>query len=133
MSGQGQKGIQYATDALRLSPRDPSRYFIRSLLGWVYFSAGDYSSGADSAQRSIGEAPNFPSPYLSLVLNLIGLGEIARGKSEFGVMRNLAPEMVEARLAGQWSASSSEWLQRATTFLRIAAGQEEPGAADAVR
>jgi adenylate cyclase len=132
LSGDRQKGIQYATDALRLSPRDATRYFIRNLLGWAYFSAGDYAKGADSAQRSIGEAPNFPAPHLSLVLNLIGLAEIVRGKSEFQVMRNLAPEMVEARLAGQWSASSPEWRQRATTFLRIAAGLDDPSAADAV-
>ena len=65
------------------------------------------------------------------MVNLIGLAEIARAKSEFQVWRTLAPELVEPRLAGQWLSSDPEYCQRATTFLRIAAGLEDAGAADA--
>jgi hypothetical protein len=67
------------------------------------------------------------------VVSLIGLGELVRAKSEFQMFRDLAPEFVEARLAGQWLSTSPEFRQRATTFLRIAAGLEDPSMAEALR
>lgn len=133
LCGNKLKGIEYATAALRLSPRDPVRPSFLNTLGWVYFSAGQYSNGSDAALRCISEAPDFAPPRLCLVVNLIGLAEIARAKSEFQVWRTLAPELVESRLAGQWLSSDPEYRQRATTFLRIAAGLEDPGAADVLR
>jgi tetratricopeptide (TPR) repeat protein len=133
MSGDPQKGIEYTTNALRLSPRDPSRHLILNVLGWAHFAAGDYAQGTDCAQRAIGEAPSMPPPHLCLVVNWIGMAEIARAKTEFQVLRTLAPELVETRLAGQWLSSNPEFRRRATTFLRIAAGLEDPSAAEALR
>ena len=132
-SGDPQKGIEYCANALRLSPRDPWHYNILNVLGWAYFAAGDYANGAELAQRSVSEAPNLPNPRGCLVVSLIGLGELVRAKSEFQMFRDLAPEFVEARLAGQWLSTSPEFRQRATTFLRIAAGLEDPSMADALR
>lgn len=134
VSGDPQKGIEYATHALRLSPRDPSRSLMLNLLGWAYFSAGDYARGADCAQRAIGEAPNMLPPHLCLVVNWIGMAEIARAKTEFQFLHKLAPEMVETRLGGRWLLFSTPVLvQRATTFLRIAAGLEDASAAEVLR
>lgn len=42
-------------------------------------------------------------------------------------------ELVEARLAGQWTFSNPDLVRRATTFLRIAASLEDPSAAEALR
>ncbi len=120
------KGIEYATAALRLSPRAPVRPAFLNTLGWVYFSAGEYAKGVDTTQRCISEAPNFSPPRLCLILNLIGLSEVARARSEFQVWRNLASDLVEARLAGHWLSTDPEYCQRATNFLRIAAGLENP-------
>jgi len=133
LCGDTQKGIKHAINALRLSPRDPARPSFLNILGWVYFCAGDYACGADATLRSIGAAPNFPPPHLCLVVNLIGMGEITRAKTEFQVWRKLAPELVETRLGGRWLSSDPQYRQRATTFLRIAAGLEDPSAADALR
>ncbi len=132
-SGDPQKGIEHGTNALRLSPRDPWRYNILNVLGWACFCARDYAKGAEWAQRSAGEAPNLPASHLALVVNWVGLAEVARAKSEFQVLRNLAPEFVESRLAGRFTFSNPELVRRATTFLRIAAGLEDPGAAEALR
>lgn len=127
LCGDRTKGIEYATAALRLSPRAPVRPAFLNTLGWVYFSAGEYARGVDTTQRCISEAPNFSPPRLCLVLNLIGLADVARARSEFQVWRNLASDLVEARLAGHWLSTDPEYCQRATTFLRIAAGLENPG------
>lgn len=133
MSGDPRKGIEYITNALRLSPRDPLRYSALSNLAWAYFVAGDYAKGVEWAQRSIAEAPKVPAPRLCLLLSWIGLTEIDRAKSEFQLLRTLAPNYLEARLAGRWLSIDPDYLRRATTFLRIAAGLEDPSAADALR
>jgi len=54
-------------------------------------------------------------------------------RSTFKLLRELAPEFVETRLAGQWMFTNPEARQRATTLFRIAAGLEDPSAADALR
>lgn len=133
LCGDKQQGIKYATAALRLSPRDPARAVFLNLLGWVYFCTGDYTSGANAAQRSIGVTPGFPPPHLCLVVNLVGVADITRAKTEFQVWCKLAPELVETRLGGRWLSSDPKYRERATTFLRIAAELEDPGAADALR
>ncbi len=50
-----------------------------------------------------------------------------------GYSRLMAPELVEARLAGQWMYSKPHLRRRAMTFLRIAAGLEDASAAEGLR
>jgi len=133
MCGDALKGIEYIANALRLSPRDPSRYVYLNYLGWAHFAAANYEKGSEAAQRSIGEAPKMAAPHLCLVVSWIALAEFARAKTEFQVVRDLAPNLVEARLAVQWLSPVPEFRRRATTFLRIAAGLEDPSAAEALR
>lgn len=133
MSGNPQKAIEFATRAIRLSPRDPTRGVRIAILAWAYFYAGEYASGSEWAQRAIGEMPGFPAPHICLVVNQIGLGEIARAQAAFQVVSTLAPKLVAARLSGQWVSSDPAYRHRATTFLRIAGGLEDPRAADALR
>ncbi|MFN0162981.1 MAG: adenylate/guanylate cyclase domain-containing protein [Burkholderiales bacterium] len=128
-----QKAIEFATRAIRLSPRDPTRGVRITMLAWAYFYAGEFASGSEWAQRAIGEMPGFPAPHICLVVNLIGMAEFARAQAAFQVVQALAPKLVAARLAGQWVSSDPAYRHRATTFLRIAAGLEDPGAADALR
>jgi adenylate cyclase len=123
-----QIGIQYATQALRLSPRDPARFILLNLLGWAHFSGRNYASGVDWAERSVGESPKFPASHLCVLLNAVGLGQIERARAAFQVWKELAPAVVEERLQGEWLSRDRDFTQRATRFLRIAAGLDEPGA-----
>jgi hypothetical protein len=68
---------------------------------------------------------------LCLVVNYAGAGDLERAKAEFRTLQSIAPELIEARLAGNWTSSNVELWDRATQFLRITAGLEEPGAAAA--
>jgi hypothetical protein len=61
------------------------------------------------------------------------LGDIAQAKKPFNEARRLAPAWVERGLTGRFIYRKPEHLRRATTFLRIAAGLEDPGAANALR
>jgi len=87
MSGDPQKGIEYVTNAVRLSPRDPLRYLPLNYLGWAHFAGRQYGKGAESALRSIDEAPKMPAPHLCLVVNWAGVGEINRASAEFKALR----------------------------------------------
>ncbi len=128
-AGEAALGMQHVKDALRLSPRDALRWSFLHSLSWACFAAGNYPSAIESAQRAIGEAPRFYPPRIGLVVSRVGLGETNEAMSEFGVLRELAPQAVAARLAGHWMCADRALAQRATSFLRIAAGLEDPNAA----
>jgi adenylate cyclase len=68
-----------------------------------------------------------------LSMNLVGRGDIAAAEVACAEARRLAPAWVERLLAGRAAYRKPEHLRRATTFLRIAAGLEDPSAADALR
>jgi adenylate cyclase len=132
-SGDMQLGVEYLTRALRLSPRDPSRYIVLNFLGWAYFGARDYANGADWAQQSARQAPGFASSHLCLLLNSVGNGDLAGAAAELVILRKLSPEIAERTLAGQWVSKDPVFNKRATTFMRIAAGLEDLSAAETVR
>jgi hypothetical protein len=72
--------------------------------------------------------------HVHIVLNFVGLGEISKAQAMFETLRKVAsPEILRSRLQGMWAFGRSEDRTRATTFLRIAAGLEDPSAADALR
>lgn len=133
LRGDVQQGIEHLTRALRLSPRDPSRYIVLNFMGWAYFNARDYANGTEWAQQSVRQAPAFASSRLSLVLNSAGLGNIELAAAEYQTLRKLSPEMAEKTVTGQWLSKDPEFVKRATIFVRIAAGLENPAAAEAVR
>ena len=68
------------------------------------------------------------------MLDFVGLGEIGKAKAMFETLRKVAsPELLRSRLEGMWAFGRSEDRRRATIFLRVAAGLEDPSAADEVR
>jgi adenylate cyclase len=132
-AGDMQKGVEYMTRALRLSPRDPSRYIVLLFLAWAHYGARDYASGADWARQSVQQAPGFSSAHLCLLLNLAGAGDFAGAAIELADLRRLSPQIAARTLAGEWISKDPEFRKRATTFVRVAAGLEDPAAAEAVR
>jgi tetratricopeptide (TPR) repeat protein len=131
MSGNASKGIEYIERALRLSPRDPLRFLFLGMLGWAHFAVADYEKGVDSAQRSVADSQATAFSHLCLLVNCAGAAKLERAKAELRTLQSIAPEMVEARLAGQWPSTNIEMWGRATHLLRITAGLEQPGAAAA--
>ena len=132
-TGDESKGVPYALEALRLSPRDPSRAAFLAVLGFAHFATGDYAAAAAAAQAALREAPGSPIPHVVGAISWVGVGEIAMAQAEFQQLVRIAPRLAEARLAGRWLSARPRYLQRAHTFLRIAAGLEDAQAADALR
>jgi TolB-like protein len=123
-------GVQHVRDALRLSPRDPLRWSFLNSLAWAAFAARDHAGAVDAASRAIGEAPQFPPARLCRVIGQVGLGAIDAARADFETLRALAPQIVAARLAGDWNYANPTLVQRATHFLRVAAGLDPPGGLD---
>lgn len=63
----------------------------------------------------------------------MGAGRIDKAVETFRKVERIAPKLVEARLSGLWLSSNADYLARAHTFFRVAAGLAPPQAADALR
>src|SRR5262245_62440733 len=91
-----------------------------------------YADGVNYATLGIREAPSFAPLYMHLAVNYVGLGEIAKARAALDEASRLAPGQVERSLKG-FMFRNPEHQRRGTTFVRIAAGLEEPDAAAALR
>ncbi|MEO6030357.1 MAG: hypothetical protein ABIP61_00410, partial [Burkholderiaceae bacterium] len=133
MHGDAERGVPAALEALRLSPRDPARGSLLATLGFAHFVAHDYAEASKAAQAALREAPGTAVPHVLGAVSWVGMGQIELARAAFVALQQIAPKLAEARLAGLWLATNPSYVKRAHTFLRIAAGLEDPGAADAIR
>ena len=127
------QGIERLTQALRTSPRGPWSANIEGLLSWAHFYAKNYAAGRQWALRALTGSPNLYSAHMSLAVHCVGLGEISQAKNAFEAVRRIAPDFVASRLSGGFYTGSAEDRERHQLFLRIAAGLEDPSAANALR
>ncbi len=118
-------GVRHALDALRLSPRDPLRWSFLNSLAWASFAAGDAAGAVDAASRALGEAPQFPPARLCRVVGQVALGDLDAARADLQALRALAPQLVAARLAGDWNYRNPALVQRATRLLHVAAGLDD--------
>jgi adenylate cyclase len=132
--GEPESAIEHGQQVLRLSPRDLRSHATYSLLSFASFGAKRYAEGAAWASRALNDRPRMIQAHFNLAVCLVGAGDIARARAVFTDLRNLAPEFVQRRLRdGTAAYGRPEDRNRALTFLRIAAGLEDPGAADRLR
>lgn len=132
-SGNPVQGIKHLIQSLRNNPRDPSRLGVLAMLSLANFLAKDYMNGIKWGLQSVHEGAKFVNPQAFLAMNYVGAGEIEKAKEALKTARSQAPEYVQSRLDGYFPYRNSEDRRRATTFLRIAAGLEDPSAANAFR
>ena len=132
VSGWPESAIEHLLEALRVSPRDPLRPTVLLNLAMACGCARRYADGVNYATLGIREAPGFAPLYAHLAVNHVGLGEVTRARVALDEATRIAPGQVERSLAGLMFRKQEHQL-RGTTFLRIAAGLEDPSAADALR
>ena len=116
-----------------LTFRDPAAFLHRMLLAVCFFGARDYAFALVEIKRAMVDAPQMG--YLQIFAAYINaaLGDMVSARAAFGEAKRLAPELVQRRLNGVSPIRNAELRNRATLFLRIAAGLEDPSAADAYR
>jgi len=130
LAGYPERAIEYLQEAMRVSPRDPMRPNLHQQLAMASFSARQYANGVAYALRGIDEAPRLPPLHIFLAANYVGLGEIEKAKAAMAAARRFGPDFVDRHLAGELYGVRRE---RHRTFARIAAGLEDPSAAEALR
>jgi TolB-like protein/class 3 adenylate cyclase len=129
-AGDPERAIEYLQQAMRISPRDPMRPNIHQQLAMASFTTGQYAKGVAYALLGIDEAPRLTPLHVYLATNYVGLGEIEKAKAAMVVARRVGPEFVERYVTGAFGGHKRE---RQWVFARIAAGLEDPGAAEALR
>lgn len=127
-TGNATLGVECSVRAIRLSPRDPSRYLMTNLLGWAHFTASEYREATEAAHASLSEEAGYAPPRLCLVISLVGLGEIEAAKLEYQRLVSMAPNYAKSHLNGEWTVLDASYRQRGSKFLRIAAGLEQASA-----
>ena len=131
--GEAADAVALLQRSQRHSPFDPARFWILFQFARACFALGDYRGGVDYAERGLSERPAFVGAYRILAMSLVGLGEIERAKAALEQAREIAPRFVERGLHGHLGYENAEQHHRALTFLRIAAGFEDPSAAESLR
>ena len=133
MAGTAEQALGHLQQALRVSPRDPLVFVTHSQLAMACLFTGRYAEGVDYALLAIAQAPIGPALHAQLAMNYVGLGEVAKAKAALEDARRIGPGFVQRALEGDLSFRRPQDRQKVTGFLRIAAGLEEPGAADMLR
>jgi hypothetical protein len=133
LHGDTTRGVPLAEAALRLSPRDPARGEMLCALGFAQFAAHDDAGAAASAQAARLGMVNAAPPLVLAAIAQVGIGDLDAAATTFAVLARTAPALTAQRLAGRWLSTNPDYLRRAHTFLRVAAGQLPPAAADPLR
>lgn len=134
LAGEPDSGIEHLHQVMRLNPRNPRSHTTYSNLGAACFIAKRYAESIDWASRALRERPSNIQSHAHVVLDFVGLGEIGKAKAMFETLQKAVPaELLGSLLEGMWAFGRSEDRRRATVFLRIAAGLEDPSAAESLR
>jgi adenylate cyclase len=142
-TGQPLEGIRLLERALRINPRDPRAFFAYANLANAHLAAREYAKGLEWARRATGSAPNYGEAFLWTAGLYVGLGDIDKAKSALERARALAPDYIQYLLQSHSRIETpnprkpvdggTESRRRIQIFLRIAAGLEDPSAAEALR
>ena len=116
-----------------MNPNDPWPFHLHNTLAIAALHARDYDGAVFWAKQAIQGAPSLPQPHATIARAYVGLGQLALARASLENVRRVAPEFLDAQLAGAFFGRSAEVRQRYITFIRIAAGLEDPSAADALR
>lgn len=133
LHGDHAQAIEHELQALRMNPRDPWAFNVYVVLADACFFAKDYKKGLSRGLRAVGEAPEAGTTHHDVALCYVGLGEIAKASEALNNARQGAPKFVEAALHGRSVFRRPEDRRKYHVFLRVAAGLEDPSAADALR
>ena len=128
-SGNAIPAVEHLGLFLRCNPRDPWVPNVQLLLSLASFVMCDYRAGIEWANL----APAVAASSHNVAACHVGLGNLDQAKAAIQQAKSLSPETLAARLNGTSVFRRPEDRRRHTLFLRIAAGLEDPDAADELR
>jgi adenylate cyclase len=131
--GDFDAAIDHAHQILRLSPLERRIHNAYVLLANACFLGRRYEEGANWALRAQRDAGQLFNAHLNAINCFVGMGQMDRAKAEFAKARALAPAWLDALVQGLSPYARAIDRDRQITFLRVAAGLEDPSAAEALR
>ena len=131
--GDAPAAIRLLERWLRIDPRDPLAHRGYQMLAFAYWLAKDYPRALQWAMRAAADAPGYALAHGCTVLAHVGLGALDQAKSALELTQRLSPGLVQRWLQSGAAIADETARQRLTTFMRVAAGLEDPSAADALR
>ena len=131
--GNFQASLEPLLLALRISPRDPVRFGTQSLLAEGYLALKDYAAALEQSNLGLCSAPNYALLHMDAAMAHAGLGNIEAARNAFATGLQLAPKLMANRLEEGGPGRNTQIRQHQRMLLRIAAGLEDPSAADALR
>ena len=131
--GQPRVALEYANRVCRLSPRDPSQYLYNICRAGACDQMREHTQALEYAHLAAAAAPNSAVANLSQAVHLVVAGDFGAARDAFERARRINPEYVRVRLEGRSMFHRPEDVGRYMLAVRIAAGLEEPAAAEALR
>jgi TolB-like protein len=95
-AGEAERAIEWAADALRISPFDRLNYSPYDATALGHFLRGRYSEAATASRRAIQSNPDFSVPRMLLTAALIKLGRTDEAKSSAAQVLALQPNFSSA-------------------------------------
>jgi adenylate cyclase len=129
-TGDPTKAIDLLKRSLRINPRDPLAYNTYSEIARAHILAKDYAGGLEWAMRTRSAAPRYIHAHLLMAMLQVGLGDIEKAKLALDVAIEVAPELVRRRLEAEPPNGGGLARRQFRTLLRVAAGLDDPRAAD---
>jgi adenylate cyclase len=130
-TGNPLRAIDYGHEILRLNPRQPRAYDVYNLLSFACLAAKQYAEGIDWAGNVLRDMPTYVPARLHMTVHLVGMDRIEEAKASFEIAQKLAPAAVAAILEDKSVLGMAEDRRRFRLLLQIAAGLEDPSAAEA--
>ena len=131
--GEHERAIEHGHQILRLNPRDSRSHDIYHMLGFVSFGAKKYAEGIGWELRALNDRPGMIQPLAVLSMCYVGANEIDKARAAFAEGQRRAPDYFRRRLEGKLFHARLADRERALTFFRVAAGLENPSAAEPLR
>ena len=133
LHGDHHGAIEHLLQAIRLNPRDPLTFSVYASLADACFYLCDYARGLEFGLRAVAEARGGGTTWHNVALCYVALGEMEKARTALDNARRSAPKWIENALSGSTVLRRPEDRRKYRLFLRIAAGLEDPGAADPLR
>ena len=132
-AGDPVEGIRLLDRSLRINPRDPFAFNVYAELALAHLVAKDYRKGLEWATRARSAAPGYAPAHVYTAALYVGLGDLDKAKAALEAARRLAPVYVQGALKREAVTRGPESQRRQVMLLRVAAGLEDPSAADTLR
>jgi len=122
--GEPEVAIERVARALRLSPNDPYKFIMQTVMACAHFFAGRYAEAWSWAETAVRELPNYGFPTCVAAASAALAGRPVEAEKAMARLRQLMPEFRISNLKDLFP------IQRSEDFTRLAEGLRKAGLPD---